>query len=81
MPVAFRAIKTSGATGTGDIPTWTTVQRDDVSAFSASTGVYTVKVPGDYQVSSNFDGTSTSNPTIQIYKNGVAYSYPGSTGG
>lgn len=70
-PAIMRAYKNAGSiTAATTIPTWTAEDADTVSAFDSSTGVYTVKIPGDYQVNAGLEVTATSTSTIQIRKNG-----------
>jgi hypothetical protein len=72
-PVVFKAVKSAGAiTADTAIPTWTVVSKDTVNGFNASTGVYTVKVPGDYLLTATFRTTSSDggNRELNVYKNG-----------
>ena len=74
-PAVMRAFKNAGAvTAATTISTWTTEDKDSLSAFDSSTGVYTVKTPGDYQVNASIEVTVTSTSTIQIRKNGTVIS-------
>jgi hypothetical protein len=70
--VVMRAFKNGGAvTATTVIPSWTTVSKDSVSAFNATTGVYTVRTPGDYFVNFTARLTADSAAYGRIYVNGV----------
>lgn len=70
VPSVLFANKANGAISANTtIPTWTTVLKDSVGAFNASTGVYTVKYTGDYFVNVQLTMGSSST-TAQIRKNG-----------
>jgi hypothetical protein len=70
-PVVCQAYKSGGSsTATDLIGSWTGVQKDTVSGFNASTGEYTVKVPGDYFMEFNGRHTTASGIAVGIYKNG-----------
>jgi hypothetical protein len=71
----FSAYKNAGSISANTvIPTWTGVTVDSVSAFDSSTGVYTVKVPGDYQLNAKVQtNTSGSNSYISVYVNSALY--------
>lgn len=69
--VFLSTLKNAGSvTANTTIPTWTTVSKDTLSGFNASTGVYTVQVAGDYLVAFTA-ATTTGTPLAQIYKNGT----------
>lgn len=76
-PVVFSAYKNGGSVTAGAaVASWTAVEKDSVSAFNSSTGVYTVKVPGDYFVSYIQQSTSAAagaSQQVDLYKNGVLY--------
>ena len=74
----------AAATISTTIASWTTVQ-DRNGAFNASTGVYTVKVPGDFYLSATYQMSVTSTSLAAFY-NGVntavgTVATVGSTGG
>lgn len=74
VPAVMVAQKNGGsATANATIGTWTTVHKDSVGAFNSSTGEYTVKVPGDYNVSFFAGLTAASGATAQIYLNGAVF--------
>lgn len=69
-----------------DITTWGTVDKDTHGAFNATTGVYTVVVPGVYDFRGAFlvSGTYALNTPLEVdvLKNGVVYrSYQARAGG
>ena len=71
--VVMRAIKNGGAIAANTIiPSWTTVEKDSVGSFNSTTGVYTVKVPGDYFVDFYSQQTAASTNGVNIYLNGSA---------
>lgn len=73
----MRANKNDSGTWTADttIPSWTTVFEDSVNGFNASTGVYTVKSPGDYYVHGLTYQVGASTNAAFIYLNGVRYAH------
>lgn len=79
-PVVFRAYKNGGTVNNAAIATWTGVNKDTVSGFNSTTGIYTVKVPGDYSVGMVVGFTTTTNEGIQIHLNGVSYAAGSATG-
>jgi hypothetical protein len=73
-PVVMRAYKSGGSiTASTTVASWTAVDKDSVDGFNASSGVYTVLVPGDYLVSGQVSTTAASNTPIYIQKNGSNY--------
>jgi len=77
--VDFVAVKNGGsATANTTIASWTTV-KDSVAAFNATTGVYTVQTPGDYQAYFRFVQTTTTNTNLSFFVNGVQRSVDGIT--
>lgn len=71
IPAVLRTFKNAGSvTANTTIPTWTTVSKDTVGGFDSSTGVYTVKVPGQYRVSFKAS-TTAGTPIGSIRKNGT----------
>lgn len=72
VPAVFSAYKNGGAiTANTDIPTWTGVHKDSVGAFNSTTGVYTVKQPGDYFATFNYTSTGTTTHNISFIVNGT----------
>jgi hypothetical protein len=70
-PALFRAYKNGGSvTANTTIPTWTSTSIDNIGAFDASAGTYTVKIPGSYRISFKAETTS-GTPIASIYKNGT----------
>ena len=69
-PVSLVATKNGGAfTASTAIGTWTTpVAKDSHGAFNASTGIYTVKVAGDYFVSFNGRLTAAAGGSAAVLK-------------
>lgn len=71
-PVIFRATKNAGSVSAAtDIPTWTTTNKDTVSGFNISTGVYTIKSPGDYYIEFRAQQTANTTGVASIVKNGT----------
>lgn len=71
-PVVFQAYKNGGAISANTtIPTWTGTNKDTVGAFNATTGVYTVRVPGDYFCSFAFVQTATTTTNLSFLVNGT----------
>jgi len=60
------------------IPSWSTPVKDTLSAFNATTGVFTVPVPGLYFVNFTFRATATVAGSAAVMKNGVEV-YAGQT--
>jgi hypothetical protein len=82
IPVTFFANKANGSISTNTtIPAWTNVLKDSVGAFNATTGVYQVRVSGDYFVNASLT-MGSSTVTLAIRKNGtiVANFNPGISG-
>lgn len=74
-PAVLRTYKNAGSiTANTTIPSWTAEDADSNLAFDASTGVYTVKTPGDYQINASLEVTVTSTSSLQIRKNGTVVS-------
>lgn len=72
VPAVFRATKSGGSiTLNTTIPSWSVVDKDSVGAFDATTGVYTVKVPGDYIATFQFIPSANSTVTGGVFLNGV----------
>jgi len=70
--VVFRAFKNGGAiTGLAVVPSWTTVQKDTTGSFNSSTGIYTVRNPGDYYVHFNCQQAVTNTNGVSVYLNGT----------
>lgn len=75
-PVVFSAYKNGGSiTADTVIPSWTAVEKDTVSGFNSTTGIYTVKVPGDYLLTANLRTTTgdANDSTLDVYKNNTLY--------
>jgi len=77
IPVSFVVSKNGGSAFTSDttIPTWSTPLKDSVGAFNATTGVYTVKIPGDYFVSWTYRQTSAAAGSAAVLVNGTSVRY------
>jgi hypothetical protein len=70
--VSMVAIKNGGTSTAGSaVASWTTVSKDSVAGFNASTGVYTVQIAGDYFLVFNAATTSTGNNTLRVFVNGT----------
>lgn len=67
--VAFHADKISGAQSSSgayqDVTSWSTATVDTHGGFNATTGVYTIKVPGRYAVSASVGFTASSGGNIR----------------
>jgi hypothetical protein len=73
--VSMYATKTGGANGgTAGLASFNTATRDTHGAFNATTGEYTVKVPGDYVSSLNVDWVTAQAIGFALFKNGAAVS-------
>lgn len=71
VPVTFKAFKSGGSISANTaIPTWTTVVDDSVAGFNSSTGQYTIKQPGDYDVDFTLFVTSANTGVLYILVNG-----------
>lgn len=71
-PAVMRAYKNGGAISANTtIPSWTLVEKDTTSSFNASTGIYTVRSPGDYEVNINLQKTVASGQVMAIRRNGT----------
>jgi C1q domain len=78
-PVVFRAYKNAGsATASSTITSWTAKEIDTTNSFDTSTGIYTIKVPGDYEFSFAAQRNAADTSIIQIQKNGVTVALGGS---
>lgn len=80
--VDMEAVKSAGSTSSGGAtPTasWTLINKDSHGAFNATTGVYTVPVPGDYLVTHQIF-TTTGAPQPSIIKNGSINYYGWASG-
>lgn len=74
-PVYFKANKVGGSVSASTtIPTWTNTVIDTAGGFNASTGQYTVRVPGTYRVNLNLN-TTTGSVDTTVRKNGTAIGY------
>ncbi len=69
--VAARATGTPATATTGNPVIFPTTTYDDVGGYSASTGRYTIQIPGVYRVSISVNSSTTSE-SYKIYKNAVA---------
>ena|SRR5438067_2389576 len=86
--VAMTVRKGSGSHTTNnavqDITSWDAVTLDTHGSFNTTTGVYTVPVPGKYEIAANvsFTGNATGKRSFQIVKNGTGVTnseFPAST--
>ena len=79
--VAARATKNNGAqTSSGSYQTvssWATPEIDTVGAFNATTGAYTVKVPGKYLIHGviGFNSNLTGSRYVAVRKNGSGVAF------
>jgi len=74
--VSMDAVKSGGSvTGSTIIPTWTVVNKDSHGAFNATTGIYTIPVAGDYEVSGLINLTTSASWQLGVIKNGTAVYY------
>lgn len=72
--VDFSAFKNGGSVTTSTtIASWTVVEKDTVAGFNATTGVYTVQVPGDYFIHASAGFTATSVSFLNLRKNGSSF--------
>lgn len=72
VQAVMKVTKTNGAmVSNTTIPSWNTPEKDTTGSFNATTGIYTVKSPGDYFVNANLQYTVSAASFIRIYKNGV----------
>jgi hypothetical protein len=73
VPV-MRARKNSGSHATSgsflDVASWAEVNKDTHNGFNLSTGIYTIKEPGDYLVSGiiSLDASGTGERTVKVLK-------------
>jgi len=75
--VAFRANKSAGSHTANntwqDVGSWSAAAVDTVGGFNATTGIYTVRVPGVYRVSGVlvFDTSATGTRSVKFLYNGA----------
>jgi len=71
VPVVFSAQKNGGSiTADTAIASWTTTHFDSVGAFNSSTGIYTVKQPGYYDINWAYSITSADTAGSRVLVNG-----------
>jgi hypothetical protein len=72
----FSASKSGGSiTANTVIPSWTTTEVDTSNGFNATTGIYTIRSPGDYILVANLRTTTgeANDSTLDVYKNNALY--------
>lgn len=70
----MRAYKNGGAvTANTTIASWTGKDKDTTDSFDISTGIYTVKSPGDYLVTVIMQNTVQSSDAVRITVNGTQH--------